>query len=101
MDKYEINYQYIIEECQLEDGRTFLPVTVSVNDGTQRRYALNNSALTPVEEHSQFRISLTAVNSVTGSGPSQPVITTTAQAGMCCNSGDIIALFLLFIQALD
>ena len=82
MDKYEINYQYIIEECQLEGGRTFPSVTVSVNDGTLRRYTLNDSASTPVEEDSLFRIILTAVNSVTRSGPSQLALTTTAEAGI-------------------
>ena len=81
MDKYEINYLYIIEECQLEGGRTFPSVTVSVNDGTLRRYTVNDSALTPVEEDSVFRITLTAVNSVTRSGTSQPAMTTTAEAG--------------------
>ena len=87
MEKYEINYLYIIEECQLEGGRTFPPVTVPVNDGTLRRYTLNNSGLTPVEEDSDFRITLTAANSVTRSGPSQPVMTRTAEAGiiiLCC-----------------
>ena len=82
MDKYEINYQYIIEECQFEGGRTFPPVTVSVNDGTLRRYTINSSGLTPVEEDSDFRITLTAVNSVTRSGPSQPAMTKTAEAGI-------------------
>ena len=82
VDKYEINYLYIINECQLEGGRIFPPVTVSENDGTLRRYTLNNSGLTPVEEDSLFRIILTAVNSVTRSGPSQPVMTTTAEAGI-------------------
>jgi hypothetical protein len=84
--RYEINYRYFIEECELEYGGNFPPVTVSVNVGTQRRYTLNNSASTPVEEDSYFRITLTAVNSVTRSIPSQSVTTTTAEAGTCCIS---------------
>ena len=79
MDRYEINYRYFIEEC--ESGKTFPPVTVSVNDDSLRRYTLNNSASTPVEEDSVFQITLTAVNSVTRSGPSQPAMTTTSEAG--------------------
>ena len=87
VEKYEINYLYIIEECQFEGGRTFPSVTVSVNDGTLRRYTINSSALTPVEEDSDFRITLTAVNSLTRSGLSQPALTRTAEAGiiiLCC-----------------
>ena len=87
MDKYEINYQYIIDECQLEGGGPFPSVTVSVNDGTLRRYTVNDSGLIPVEEDSNFRITLTAVNSVTRSGPSQPALSSTAEAGTCtCNN---------------
>ena len=81
VEKYEINYCYFIEECEAEGGRTFPPVTVSLNDGTLRRYTLNNSDLTSVEEDSVFQITLTAVNSMTRSAPSQPVRTTTAEAG--------------------
>ena len=83
MDRYEINYRYFVEECDLEGGRVYPPVTVSVSDGTLRRYTLNNSASTPVEEDSVFRITLTAVNHVTRSVPSQPAMTTTAEAGTC------------------
>ena len=83
MDRYEINYRYFIEECESEGGRLFPSVTVSVNDGTLRRYTLNNSAPTPVEEDSLFRITLTAVNSVTVSIPSQTAMITTAEAGTC------------------
>ena len=84
VEKYEINYGYFIKECQLEGGRTFPSVTVSVNDGTLRRYTLNNSVLTPLEEDSQLRITLTAVNSVTRSLPSQLVGITTPEAGTMC-----------------
>ena len=83
MDRYEINYRYFIEECEYERGGRFPSVTVSVSDGTLRIYTLNNSASTPVEEDSTLQITLTAVNSVTRSVPSQPAITTTAEAGVC------------------
>jgi hypothetical protein len=83
VDKYEINYLYIIEECALEGGGPFLPVTVSVDNGTLRRYTVNNSASAPVEEDSEFRITLTAINSVTRSAPSQPAVTFTTEAGTC------------------
>ena len=81
VDRYEINYHYLIEECESEGGRPFPAVTVSVNDGTLRRFTLSNSVSSPVEEDSVFQITLTAVNSVTRSVPSQPALTTTAEAG--------------------
>ena len=81
VDRYEINYFYIINECGSEGDRLFPPVTVSVYDGTVRSYTLNNSASTPVEEDSLFRIALTAVNSVTRSLPSLPAVITTPEAG--------------------
>ena len=98
VDRYDINYRYVIEECESEGGRPSLPpVTVSVTDGTLRRYTLNNSATTPVEEDSLFRITLTAINSVIRSVPSQLAITTTAEAGTCSISGCyLISLSLLF-----
>ena len=86
MDRYEINYHYFIEECELEGGISYPPVTVSVHNGTLRRHTLNDSTSTPVEEDSWFQITLTAINSVTRiwSVPSQPTLTTTAEAGTCC-----------------
>ena len=84
VNRYEINYRYFIEKCESEGGRMFPAVSVSVNDGTLRRYTLNNSASTPVEEDSEFQITLTAANSVIRlrSVPSQPAMTTTAEAGI-------------------
>ena len=82
MERYEISYRYVIEECEYEVGRLFPPVTVSVNDGTLRRFTLNNSASTPVEEDSQFRITVTAINNVIRSVASQLAMTTTAEAGI-------------------
>jgi hypothetical protein len=90
VDRYEINYLYIIEECDLEGGGPFPAVTVSVNDGTLRTYTLNNSASTPVEEDSLFRITLTAVNSVTRSVLLQPAMTSTAEAGTLHPSSNLL-----------
>jgi hypothetical protein len=81
--RYEVSYLYFIEEC--EYYRPFPEVAVSVNDGTLMRYTLNNSASTPVEEDSVFRITLEAINSVTRSVPSQPAMTTTTETGTCMN----------------
>ena len=79
---YEINYSYDVIEC-LRDGdtRPFPPATVFVNNGSLRSYTIMNSRTTPVEEDSQYTISITAVNSVGQSGPSNTVVTTTADAG--------------------
>ena len=73
---------FFIEECEFEGGRSFPSFTVPVNDGTHRRYILNNSASTPVEEDSVFQITLVAVNRVIRSAASQSVWINTAEAGM-------------------
>ena len=80
MDSYDINYSTVIQGCV----GNFPPVTVSVDNSSLSGYVytLNNSIYSPVEEYSLFRISLTAVNSVTRSVPSQLALTATAQAGM-------------------
>ena len=82
MNGYEINYSYDVIEC-LRDGdtRPFPPVTVFIKNGSLRNYTVMNSPTTPVEEDSQYNISITAVNSVGQSGPSNIVVTTTADAG--------------------
>ena len=66
MDRYEINYEFSVIECGV-DGGSFGPVTVTVNNGSLRRYTLNSSSSTPVQEDSRYFITLTAVNSVTRS----------------------------------
>ena len=81
MDSYEINYQYIVDEC-ISEGGSFPPVTAMVNNGSLRSYTLTNSVSTPVEEDSLFSISLTAVNNVDRSAPSESVMTTTVEAGI-------------------
>ena len=80
---YEINYCYNVIEC-LRDGdtRPFPSVTVFINNGSLRSYTIMNSPTTPVEEDSQYTISITAVNSVAQSGPSNTAFTTTADAGL-------------------
>ena len=102
MDRYEINYHYTINECVNEEG-SFPPVIVSVNDGTLRRFTLNNSASTPVEEDSEFRITLTAVNSETRSLPSQPAMIGTADAGTIHAVHNSLAkqITVSFLQPLD
>ena len=85
VDSYEINYLFLIHQCDDEGVGNFpQAITVSVGNSSLRRYTLSNSASIPVEEDSLFQFSLTAVNSVTRSVPSQPVSITTAQTGMNC-----------------
>ena len=78
---YRIVYSYTINECTGEDNRPFTPVTVVLNDGALRSYTIMNSPTSPVEEDSNYMITVTAVNSVTESNPSNTAITTTAEAG--------------------
>ena len=82
VDGYEINYSYDVIEC-VSDGSTrpFSPVTVTLNNGSLSSYTIMNSHMTPVEEDSQYTISITAVNSVGRSGPSNMAFTITAEAG--------------------
>ena len=78
---FEITYTYVVNECS--STLPFPPVTVTLNTGSLRGYTITNSSLSPVEEDSVFTISVTAVNSVTESNPSNTATTTTAQAGKC------------------
>ena len=78
---YRIVYTYTINECLNEDERHFPPVTVFLNNGALRSYTIINSSTSPVEEDSNYVITMTAVNSVTESNPSNSAFTTTAEAG--------------------
>ena len=75
VDSYEINYSYTVIECGSERGN-FPAVTVPVSDSSLRSYTITNSPTTPVEEDSSYSISLTAVNSVGRSEPSNIMVTT-------------------------
>ena len=80
--RYRIVYSYTVNECTGEDNRPFPPVTVVLNNGTLRTYTIMNSSTSPVEEDSNYMITVTAVNSVTESNPSNTGFTTTAEAGI-------------------
>jgi hypothetical protein len=81
VDSYEIIYDRTINEC----GGTgnFPTVTVVLDDGSLRSYTLTNSSSSPVEEDSEYFISLRAANSVTRSDATMafPSPVTTADAG--------------------
>ena len=86
VDGYEINYSYQINECVREGNTSPIPpVLVTLNNDSLRSYTVMNSPSTPVEEDSRYTITITAVNSVGRSGPSNTVSTTTAQAGEYCS----------------
>ena len=80
VDSFEINYSYTISQCD-SDGGAFPPVKITVSNGTQRSYTIMNSPTTPVEEDSEFTISLTAINNGTSSSSAR-VQATTEMAGM-------------------
>ena len=76
VDGYEINYRYIISECgDLRD-----PPAITLPNSSQRSYTIENGADTPVEEDSDYQISLIAINSV-GNSSEAPVQVTTPEAG--------------------
>ena len=67
MERYEINYEYTVNEC-IGEGGSFPAIIVTLNNGSLRRYTWSNSSSTPVEEDTTFSsITLTALNSVTRS----------------------------------
>ena len=81
---YKIVYTYEVIECRNENARHFPPVTVFLNNGALRSYTIIGSSTSPVEEDSNYVITVTAVNSVTESHPSNAVFTTTIHGGKVC-----------------
>ena len=82
VEGFEINYSYVILECIRDgDNTPFPPVTLTLNDGSQRSYTIMNSTRTPVDEDSQYTITMRAVNSVGMSAHSNTAYTTTREAG--------------------
>ena len=79
--RYKIVYSYTVNECIGEDTRPIPPVTVVLNDDALRSYTIINNLISPVDEDSNYLFTVTAVNSVTESNPSNTAFTTTAQAG--------------------
>ena len=79
---YEINYTFQVNEC-LREGNTapIPPIVVTLNNGSQRSYTIMNSSATTVEEDSSYIITITAVNSVGRSVPSNTVYTITNDTG--------------------
>ena len=63
------------------EGGTFPTISVVLNNGSLRSYNLMNSTSTSVEEDGIYFISLTAINSVTMSDPTEPVRVETISAG--------------------
>ena len=84
VESFVITYSYDVREC-INDGENtpLQPVSVTIGNGSQRSYTIMNSSETPVEEDSQYSISMRAVNSVGMSAQSNTAMTTTASAGEC------------------
>ena len=78
VDRYELTYRYIINECgnNMRDP----PVIVTLNS-SQSSYTIENGPSTPVEEDSDYSISLVAINSA-GRSSSDSDLATTPEAGM-------------------
>ena len=79
VDSFEINYNYILNECSSVRNQT---VNVIISNSSQRSYIIENGPDTPVEEDSRYSISIIARNSVGRSEPSS-VEVTTLEAGTC------------------
>ena len=83
VEGYVISYEYSVLQCIGELGGNFPRIIEMLNGGTLRSYTLTNSSSTPVEEDTTFfSMTLTAINSVTRSDPTEfPSTVTTADAG--------------------
>ena len=79
VESYEINYSYILNECS---GVRDPQVTVTLSNSSLRSYTIENGPETPVEEDSEYSISLIAINSV-GRSPASDTRVTTDEAGTC------------------
>ena len=79
VESYEISYTYVINECgsNIRDPQ----VTVTLTNGSQRSYIIENGTNTPVEEDSDYSISLIAIHSM-GRSPAAMILVTTLEAGM-------------------
>ena len=97
VDRYEISYSYVVGEC-VSDGSepTNRPVTVTMIDGSQRSYNIMDSYATPVEEDSQYTISIKAINLV-NSSVAVNVSTTTQPAGLNMCSKLFVKVTTIFI----
>ena len=81
VDFYEIEYNFSVNAYpEFCDRRSTDPITVVVSGSTVQSYTFSNSITTPVEEDSNYSISLTAVNSAGRSKPAK-VKPSTQQAG--------------------
>ena len=82
IDRYEIVYNYTVRRCGIPNT---LSIKISIsNDGTSR-HNLSNSDTTPIEEDSEYSISLTAMNSV-GRSESVNIQLSTLPSGILCIS---------------
>ena len=95
VDGFEITYSYAVRECISDgDNRPFLPGILRLNSGSRRSYTIMNSSYTPIEEDSDYTITIRAVNSVGMSAQSNTAMTRTANAGECfcvlINSGKLV-----------
>ena len=83
VDRYEISYSFVVAECVRDGVTTTDPtVTVILNEGFRRSYTISNSSATPVEEDSQYTISLRATNAIATSEKVSINMTSTLTAGL-------------------
>ena len=79
VERYEIYYNFTINQCRAISGRNNMMQDSIINAGGQRAYTLENSPDTPIEEDSTYFITVTAINQVTNSTSQvQSVVTSTA-----------------------
>jgi hypothetical protein len=78
VNSYEIKYNYSINECA-GMGSPIPEITVEISDGSLRMYTISNSSISPVEEDSNYMITLIAISN--GSAPSAIASVVTGDSG--------------------
>ena len=82
VESYKIQYSYTIRQCTNDSEMVTQVIDYKLNILKARNsYTIHNSASTPVEEDSDYKISLIAVNSNVSS-PAAVIVNTTKEAGM-------------------
>ena len=77
-DEFIINYNFTIRQC-VDDG--VQQVMITPVNGFLRSYTISNSSTTPVEEDSEYTITVSTVSNGITSEPSNPTRVTTEEAG--------------------
>jgi hypothetical protein len=89
VESYKIQYNFTIRECADEMARLVTSSSELSEIMERNSYTIHNSTNMPVEEDSDYNISVIAVNSDVSS-PAAIIMGTTKQAGIIIMNNDVI-----------